>query len=263
MAKKKENKKAKAPNQAKVKEPFSFEKFWCVWNIVEATLILAAGICALIFLAISHEDVSQSGIVLNNILPYVVGAFVVMDATLRVILALNARGKETDESILLVAGFEFTAGALIMIFHDQFTRLIINAIAILMIAIGILMALFSAMVIVKKSKKLFVPIMEIIFAAILVGVGIAVLVLYYMPSSTDLLVLIVAGIIFTMVGLGQLIVSCIKLSKLRKGEKLILNGEEHLHETKKAKTEAIDVEEADTVVIDVEEEPKAIEHKKK
>lgn len=251
--------KNKAPKKRKGPKLFNFEKFWCWWNLAEAALILGAGICAIVCGALYDKDNAGSVVVLNHVLPYVVGGFVSMDAILRIVLGLNARGKETDESVMLIGGFELTAGILVMIFHDQFTRLIINAIGTLIIVIGTLLVLFSAMAIIKKSKKLFVPILEIVFASILVGVGIAIFILYYMTSSTDQVVLLISGIIFTIIGLGQGIVTAAKLHKLNRGEKLVLAGEEPQAPAKQETTEKIEKAKA----IDVEEvTPKAIEEAK-
>ena len=128
-------KKTKAPKE---KKPFNFQKFWCIWNLAEAVLLLLAGVLSIVFGVLYDKDGDASKVVISNVLPYVVGAFVAMDAALRIVLGVNFKGKETDESVMLVGGFELTAGILIMIFHDIFTRLIINAIAVLLIVIGLL-----------------------------------------------------------------------------------------------------------------------------
>lgn len=213
MAKKK--RKTKLP---KTKEN-TFGKFWCIWNGVEAFIILAAGILSIVFgILYNSENTGGSSVVINNVLPFVVGAFVCMDAILRIVKAVQHIGKESEESIMLIGGFELTAGILVMMFHDIFTRLIISAISILLIVIGVLMLLFSIMVIIQRSKKLFIPILEIIFAAILIGVGTVVLILYHGSSDNNQIVLIVSGTIFTIVGLGQGILTITKAVKLSKGK---------------------------------------------
>lgn len=259
----------------KEKKPFNFQKFWCIWNLAEAVLLLLAGVLSIVFGVLYEKDGDASKVVISNILPYVVGAFVAMDAALRIVLGVNFKGKETDESVMLVGGFELTAGILIMIFHDIFTRLIINAIAVLLIVIGLLMLLFSVITIIKKSQKLFIPILEILFAAILVAVGIVVLILFYTQDDTNQIVLITSGAIFSLAGIAQVIITAIKLHRLSKEEKKVIEEPKEEPASEPAKTEekkpaeqaeqkaepVIDAKE-DVKEIEVVDEPKAIEHKK-
>ena len=39
-------KKTKAPKE---KKPFNFQKFWCIWNLAEAVLLLLAGVLSIVF----------------------------------------------------------------------------------------------------------------------------------------------------------------------------------------------------------------------
>ena len=264
-------KKTKAPKE---KKPFNFQKFWCIWNLAEAVLLLLAGVLSIVFGVLYDKDGDASKVVISNVLPYVVGAFVAMDAALRIVLGVNFKGKETDESVMLVGGFELTAGILIMIFHDIFTRLIINAIAVLLIVIGLLMLLFSVITIIKKSQKLFIPILEILFAAILVAVGIVVLVLFYTQKDTNQIVLITSGAIFSLAGIAQVIITAIKLHRLSKEEKKIIEEpkdediqtsspveETKAEEPASPKQEPTIEAKKEIKEIEVMDEPKAIEHK--
>ena len=253
-----------AKKKAKSKSPKtkadSYGKFWCIWNGVEALIILVAGVLSIVF-GILYKSGEGNGthIIINNVLPFVVGTFVCMDAILRIVKAVQRIGKETEESIMLIGGFELTAGILVMMFHDIFTRLIISAIAVLLIVVGALLLLFSIMVIIKRSKKLFIPILEIIFAAILVGVGTVVLILYHTSSDNNQIVLIVSGIIFTILGLGQGILTIIKAVKLSKGKVVVKDNEEPTVEPVEEPV-AIEAEE-ETPLLEKPEKPKEIEDK--
>lgn len=229
----------------KTKRPFDFDRFWGIWNLVEAVIVLAAGVFGIVFGIQSLGNDGASGGWIQNILPFMVGAFVAMDAVLRIITVFYKKEKQTDESVMLTSGFELTAAIVVMIMHDQFTRLMIYGVAVLLIVIGALLIAFSVFAIVHRSKKLFVPIFEIIFAAVLVAVGIAVLVLYSIKTNNDGIVLLIAGIVFCLASIAWGVIAIVNMVKAKKKRPI-----EH-----QSTPEATSNEQPDVI------EPACIEHK--
>ena len=259
-----------------MEDKMTLNKFWGIWNFVEAGIILVAGVLAITMGFLNSSDSSdnlQKTInVITNILPFLVGGFVIMDAILRLVLSITKTSHESDESILLIGGFELTAGILLMIFYDEFTKLIIHAIGILMIVIGVIFLVFSVLAIAQKRKKLFVPILEIVFASALVAVGVAIEIIYGVSGNETRtrLVLIIAGFIFAIVAIAQIVITAITLRKAKKEDKVFADVEiidpnkpagssETFQETKQP--EVIDVDANESHPELTGGDPKAIEHK--
>lgn len=201
----------------KTKRPFDFDRFWGIWNLVEALIVLVAGVFGIVFgIQSLGKDSGNAGGWIQIVLPFMVGAFVAMDAILRIITVFFKKEKQTDESVMLTSGFELTAAIVVMIMHDQFTRLMIYGVAVLLIVIGALLITFSVFAIVRRSKKLFVPIFEIVFAAVLVAVGIAVLVLYASKADNNGIVLLIAGIVFCLASIAWGAIAIINMIKAKK-----------------------------------------------
>ncbi len=218
-------------------------RFWGIWNFVEALILLAAGILAIV---IAFTNEGNSNVNVESVIAYVVGAFILLDGSLRIVMSFaHYRGpKNTDESGMLVGGFEFAVGIVMILLEVHFfaltnqhvfTFLIAHFIATLLIVIGLLLIIFSVVTIVKKYSGLFMPILEILFSAILVGVGITIFVLYYKQNNTTI-VLVLTGSVLSVAGIAQGIITIITL--------------------KKAKREMGNVHEVDVVVPDEKSEEK-------
>ena len=260
-----------------LEDKMTLNKFWGIWNFVEAGIILIAGVLAIVMGFLYGSDSSndfQNAIttITYNVLPFLVGGFVIMDAILRLVLSITKTNHESDESILLIGGFELTAGILLMIFHGIFTDFIIHAIGVLMIVIGVIFLVFSVLSIAQKRKKLFVPILEIVFASVLVAVGVAIEIIYGVSNAgtRTRLVLIIAGFIFAIVAIAQIVITAITLHKAKKEDKVFADVEiidpnkragssEAFQETKQS--EIIDVDANESHPELTGGDPKAIEHK--
>ena len=120
---------------------------------------------------------------IQTILPFMVGAFVAMDAVLRIITVFYKKEKQTDESVMLTSGFELTAAIVVIIMHDQFTRLMIYGVAVLLIVI--------------------------------VAVGIAVLILYSTANNNGI-VLLIAGIVFCLASIAWGVIAIVNMVKASK-----------------------------------------------
>ena len=107
------------------------------------------------------------------------------------------------------------------------------------------------------------------------AVGIVVLVLFYTQKDTNQIVLITSGAIFSLAGIAQVIITAIKLHRLSKEEKKIIEEpkdediqssspaeENKAEEPASPKQEPTIETEKEIKEIEVVDEPKAIEHKK-
>lgn len=224
------------------KDKSRVEKFWGVWNVAEAILLMVAGLLAIVVGAISVAAPDQQGMqdtarVMGNIVPFVTGVFIVMDAAMRVILSFTKFRKETDESAMMVGAFEATVGIILMIFFQNFTELVADFVAIFMICIGVLLIIFSIYSIATRRAKIFIPILEIIFSAMLIGVGIVILIIYYQSNgdaSRQRLVLIITGAILFITGIVFLVMTRITRKKQDK-EKEEEEERQQLEEQRKRK----------------------------
>ena len=196
----------------RVEEQQKMPKVWFIWNLVEAVLMVAAGVLAIVFGVMN--DHSNAGPIETTIAA-VIGAFIILDGVLRILMVLF-RYKESEESIWLVGGFEITAGIVVIIFHNIFVNLIINFLSVFLIVIGALLLLFSILAIARKSEKLFMPVLEIIFGALLLALGIAIMILYKNQNTGNQVVLIVIGVVMAAFGITQAIIALISFNKKKK-----------------------------------------------
>lgn len=212
---------------SKKKQKTSVEKFWGIWNVTESILLMIAGVLAITVGAISvanpdnanMQDVAKT---IGDIVPFVAGLFIVMDAIMRVIISFTKFRKDSDESAMMVGSFEATVGIVIMMFYTHFTELVADFVAVFMMCIGVSLIIFSIISIAKGKSKIFIPILEILFAAMLIAVGVAILVIYYQDSGNvarQRLVLIISGSILFISGIAYLIMTRISRRKQEK-EKL-------------------------------------------
>lgn len=218
MAIKKKQQKSKAPKPAlTVEERMSLT--WTIWNVVEAIILLAAGILSLIY-GIRADDFGSNPGAIRQVIVYAIGAFIVLDGILRIMM-LALKFKRSEESTMLVGGFEIAFGIVLMVIDGgAVIDLIINFLAILIIVIGILFLGFSILAIVRKADKLFVPILEILFGAILIGLGLALIIIYHGDSVTlkNRLIFSLMGAMLAVAG-GALAVATMLSHCRRKKEK--------------------------------------------
>ena len=200
-------------------------KFWFVWNLVEAGLLFVGGVLAIIAGIISvtsngTQATSSDGF--EGAVAYVVASFVILDGLLRIILHFARHEQDDDHSPLIIGGFEIAAGVLLIMMQAHFTQehiftyTVVNFIAILLMTMGGLLLAFAIYVIAKKSQKLFMPIVEILFSAILIAVGIIIEILYGSASARDQLVLILIGVVLSLTAVAMFVITLITRSKHKK-----------------------------------------------
>lgn len=206
-------------------KPLANEKqvnsFWTIWNIVEAVILLAAGVVSIVFGCLDSQSADFKGN-MGTILTYSVASFVILDGLLRIIMSFLKEENRMEEPVMLVGGFEITLGIVIMVvLQDVFIQTMVYFMAIGMMVIGLLFLIFSILTLVKKAtEKYFMPILEIIFGAILVGVGVFIVVVYNVSKEAgDRISLILTGSVLAIAAIAQIAIVTISATKRKKKQK--------------------------------------------
>ena len=208
-----------------IKKLRKLNKFWLTWNIMESLVLLAGGVLAIVAGIISESGSSN----IENAIAYTVGSFVILDGILRIILFLSRYREGSEQSPMVIAGFEISMGILLFLLQTKFaadhifTFTVVNFVAIILIVMGALVMTVAIFSIVRRMAKLFMPVVEILFSAILMGVGIVIEVLFNTENSRQKLVLILTGVILTLAAIGMLIVTIVSW---RKGKKELDQAED-------------------------------------
>ncbi len=230
-----------------------FPKVWFIWNLIEALLMVAAGGLAIYF-GITKDNGNGSTGPIETTIAAVIGAFIILDGILRILMVLF-RYKESQESIWLVGGFEITAGIVVILSHEFFVGLIINFLSVFLMVIGGLLLLFSVLSIVRKAEKLFMPVLEIIFGALLLALGVAIMIMYKNADMGEKVVLIVIGIVMAAFGLTQAIIAIISFNKKKKQMAGNLPAEAPKHNKPKKHKKTAEEEEPDPIEGEIIEQP--------
>ena len=199
-------------------------KVWTIWNTIEAILLIASGAMSIVAGAL-HKPGEQQGTAqtLEQTLAYFVAGFVILDGILRVILYLARFKKNDDRSPFVTSGFEIAAGTLIILMQIKYTDFfvygIVNFVAVLLMIMGLLLLVFAIFVLVKKYEKPTMPVLEIMLAAILIGVGVAIEIMYNTSDAREKLVLIMAGAILLVAGVSMLTFTLVVSKKEKKQTK--------------------------------------------
>ena len=194
-------------------------QFWFVWNIIESIILFVGGVLAIVAGAIEQGGAEPSAPV-EHAVAYVVASFVILDGLLRIVMHLAHYEKNDEATPMIIAGFEISLGVLFILLqakYNSFTYMIINLVAIIMMVIGVLLLVYAIFFIAKKLAKLFMPILEILFSAVLVGIGITIEVLYNTESAKNRLVLILIGTILVVAAIAMFVIAIITHRKAKKG----------------------------------------------
>ena len=202
-------KKTANPEPIEKTEEEKFQSIWFVWNIVEDALLIIAGILAIVLGIVTTKEggMSENNEVINNIILYAIAIFIILDGLLRTILLVK-NYKQSESSAYLVGGFEVTIGIVLMIMGAQtFFNLIINFLGVFLLVMGALLLFVAICAIAKKIESRFMPVLEILFGAILVGFGIALLIIYHAGEMQlrNRVSFILIGIILATAGIAMLI----------------------------------------------------------
>ena len=193
--------------------------FWFWWNIVEAVVILAGGAVAIFAGIRSIGAVDAAPNQVETVLAYSIASFIVLDGSLRIVMFFPRYAKGDEVTPLVIAGFEVSLGILLMILeikHSMVIESIVNLISILLIVMGGLFLAFSILQIVRRYVSVVMPIGQIILGALLIGVGIAIIILHNTSSAQRPVVLIMTGTTMCFVALSQFIITLINNSHHKK-----------------------------------------------
>ena len=221
---------------------------WTIWNYVEAAVLVIAGILAIVF---RDEGAWQASFA------YAIGAFVILDGLLRVTMAILTNEK-SETSIMLLSGFEIALGIFLIIREAEqvgfFVGIAIEFLSIFLIVLGALFLAFSIVTIaLKRTAKLMMPILEIVFAAVLIGVGLTLLILYKNGDPImKAVVMITMGIIVIIVGVAIAVITTI--TRVKKQKEFNLHYTPMVENKKGKKEEKAPSDKK-------KEKPEALEHK--
>ena len=160
---------------------------------------------------------------------------------------------------MLISGFEITLGIVIMIVLKQILiEAMVYFIAVGTIVIGAMFLAFSIFSLVRKTvEKYFMPILEILFGGILIGVGLYIIILYQVDSDAkNRICLILTGSVLSIVAIALAILTLISCKKRKKGALVQTQKPEKKDGAKKSKKEEEEETKQETKE---EKEPKIID----
>ncbi len=252
----------------KEKKPINLAKgglIWSIWNFLEAALILTLGIICFVFMAkaSTKDDINK----VISVIMMIGGIFLVVGGALKIIAnfmpvvarnVVDAAVKTAIKSQLsydLVIGgtLELAIGVAFIVSYSKLSGLadliatfLAVFIGVLVIVAGASLVLFAIGFIVSKLYKIYLPIIEIVFGAALVALGIVVICCLSGDTLLTMQIsLIVLGIILVLAGLAMAVMTVVEINKAR-AKKALLNV------AKAAVTENIDVEVVDDTEKDKE-----------
>ncbi len=233
-------------------------KFWTIWNLVEDVLLLAAGVLAIVVGCIDGNEDFRN--IVNSVITYAIASFIILDGLLRLIMTLLKIKKTGEESILLISGFEITLGIVIMIVLKQIlVEALVYFIAIGTIVIGAMFLAFSVVSLIRKSTETYaMPILEIVFGGILIGVGLYIVILYNISvEARNRICLILTGSVLAIVAVALSIIALVSGKKRKKNAALVPVENEKAEKPKKEKKAKKNKEPAETKP--AEDEPIEVE----
>ncbi|MBR6866029.1 MAG: hypothetical protein IKM80_02160 [Bacilli bacterium] len=207
---------------SKEKKPLNMKKgglIWSIWNFIEAALLLTMGI--LVIANCANADIQASVFIVISIFLMVGGLLKIVANFLPIIASspLEAMAKQVIRSQLsydLVIGgtIELAFGVALCVsmtgsnpaaIIEIIMNFIVWLVAVLLMAAGVSLIAFAIGFIITKLYKLYMPILEIILGALLVGAGITVIILFTNNSE------IVMSIMLVIVGLALIVASVFKI----------------------------------------------------
>ena len=202
----------KVVKEKKPKKVINMEKgspFYTGWNIVEAIILVVGGILAMVY---SNNTDLQATIL------YIIGAFLIIDGALRIlvnflpVLTIIEKTKLTFD--LVIAGsFEVALGitticdlAIEKGTADTIIKFVAMFVGIALLVFGAILIIYSTGLLTNKLIKMTkVAILGYILAACLIALGIVSII--YLKDETNFrqVVLIIAGLVLVLAGVGQVI----------------------------------------------------------
>lgn len=257
--------------QTEKKKLLAFEKgglAWSIWNFTEAALLLILGILAIVFVCEANGDPEKLNNTMGTLLN-IVGIFLIVGGVLKIVFnffpifasnkleaLLKSKIKESLSYDLVVGGSlelalgialvtMYSEGALseVVVFLSRFLGIFIG---VLMLVVAFALILFGVGFLVSKLYKIYVPIMEFVLAAILIGLGITSIVFLQRSEVMAVMVLVILAIVLI---LSAIVLTVVTIHAIKAA--------------KEVKAVVHDVKEAVGAVIEAKEEPTQIEENEK
>lgn len=259
----------------------SFEKggiIWSTWNFVEAALMLILGILAIVFVCQASGDSDKLSDAMSTMLN-VVGIFLIIGGALKIVAnfmpifaanhleaMIKAELKEKMSYDLVIGGSIELAGgiALVTMYAENLLESIITFISrflgiffgVLLLVSALSLIIFAIASLVSKLYKTYLPILEFIFAALLIALGVTCIIYLQKENVMAAVVLIVLGTVLVIAAIMLTIVTIRAIKVAREAKAVVKEAKESLKEA------GIVVEVKDGAAIENKEEPKAIEETK-
>ena len=212
-------------------------KVWAVWQIVEAIILLAAGVFTIIF----SNDVN-----LYKWIFIAISAFVILDGILRIMMPFF--NKDPRDNTMFIGIFELTLGIVILLKSQDIIQVMMLFIGIILLVLAPVAIADGVIRIARRRESLFFPVVEFVSSLIFIAVGTIIL---YSINNYMMIVLIVIGVILLILAIVEISLTIRMLSKIKKRERT----------EEKLEREGIDT--SVVVVSDIAEESKALPEKKK
>ena len=192
---------------------------WSIWNFIEAALLLTMGI--LVIANCTNKDIQSSVFIVISIFLMVGGLLKIVANFLPVIgtSPLEVAAKQAIRSQLsydLVIGgtIELAIGVSLCIsmtsgdpaaIINVIMNFVVWLVSVLLMAAGASLIAFAIGFIVSKLYKLYMPVIEIILGALLIGAGVTIIILF--TNNSD----IVMSIMLVIVGLALAVAAVFKI----------------------------------------------------
>ena len=192
---------------------------WSIWNFIEAALLLTMGI--LVIANCTNSDIQANVFIVISIFLMVGGLLKIVANFLPVIgttplevMAKQAIRAQLSYDLVIGGTIELAFGVALCVSMTTgdpaaiigiIMNFIVWLVSGLLIVSGVSLVAFAIGFIVSKLYKLYMPILEIILGVLLIGAGVAIIILFTNNSE------IVMSIMLVIVGLALIVTSVFKI----------------------------------------------------
>ena len=192
---------------------------WSIWNFIEAALLLTMGI--LVIANCTNADIQASVFIVISIFLMVGGLLKIIANFLPIIgstplevMAKQAIRSQLSYDLVIGGTIELAIGVALCIsmsgnnpaaIIEIIMNFVVWHVSVLLMAAGVSLIAFAIGFIVSKLYKLYMPIIEIVLGALLIGAGVTIIILF--TNNSD----IVMSIMLVIVGLALMVAAVFKV----------------------------------------------------
>ncbi|MBR5750533.1 MAG: hypothetical protein IKX82_02660 [Bacilli bacterium] len=214
---------------SKEKKPLNMKKgglIWSIWNFVEAALLLTMGI--LVIANCTNSDIQANVFIVISIFLMVGGLLKIVANFLPVIgttplevMAKQAIRAQLSYDLVIGGTIELAFGVALCVSMTTgdpaaiigiIMNFVVWLVSGLLIVSGVSLVAFAIGFIVSKLYKLYMPILEIILGVLLIGAGVAIIILFTNNSEIVMSIMLVivgaalaVGAVFKVIGVVKAI----------------------------------------------------------